>query len=286
MNYGEADELTLSAMTLRHVHLADRIQAAANAGFQGYSWRLEDFDAPDDHKQGESELLQVALLSGLKATEVEYFRDWVSLDNEPEYKIRENHLFSLAKQLGSHRLNVYVLESHPRGAVVESVAALCSRAAPYDLTVQLEFIPYEPAVPTLAVAWEIVREAHHPNLGLILDAWHWSRSLSPEKVLEDIPAHYITSIQLSDGLAKPMHDLADESRHYRLIPGTGGINLPGFLYTLSTHGVKAPLTVEVMSNQLDSIAPIQAAAEVARGTRSMLWRTQQLFQHSHEHNNY
>jgi sugar phosphate isomerase/epimerase len=111
-----------------------------------------------------------------------------------------------------------------------------------------------------------------PNLGLLLDAWHWARSQEPEKALRHIPTHYITGIQLSDDLARPTHDLTGESRHYRLIPGTGYIDLPVFLHALESHGVKAPLSVEVMSDRLDSLPPIQAASEVARGTRSVLWR--------------
>lgn len=272
MSYGVAEELTLSVMTLRHTHLTDRLQAAGIAGFQGFGWRLEDFDVPHDHEVGEFELLKLALSSGLKATEVEFFRHWVGLENDPEYKKREHHLFTLAKRLGSRRLNVAVFERHPRTEVVTALSALCQRAAPYHLVVQLEFMPYESAVSTLAEAWEIVRTVRRPNLGLLIDAWHWGRSQDPEAALKHIPAHYITGVQLSDDRTKAMHDLTDESRHHRLIPGTGSVDLPAFLHTLERHGVKAPLSVEVISDRLDHLPPIQAAAEVAHGTRSVLWR--------------
>jgi sugar phosphate isomerase/epimerase len=274
VSYGVAEDLTLSFMTLRHTHLMDRLQAAGIAGFQGYGWRLEDFDVAQNHEVGEFELIKQALATGLKADEVEFFRHWVGHQEEADYKKREHHLFSLAKRLGSRRLNVAVFTPHTRAEVVESLAALCRRAAPYHLIVQLEFMPYEPAVPTLAEAWEIVRAVRKPNLGLLIDAWHWARSPEdPAKSLKHIPAHYITGVQISDDRHRATHDLTDESRHHRLIPGTGSVNLPEFLRALESHGVQAPLSVEVMSDRLDSMPPIQAAAEVAHGTRSVLWRT-------------
>jgi sugar phosphate isomerase/epimerase len=272
LSYGVADELTLSAMTLRHTRLADRLQAAGIAGFQGFGWRLEDFDVPHGHELGEFRLIQLAQSSGLKATEAEYLRHWVGREHEKQFQAQEHHLFQLARRLETRRLNVAIFESHPHEQIMEALAALCRRAAPYHLIVQLEFMPYEPSVPTLADAWQIVHEVRRPNLGLLIDAWHWGRSHDPAAALAHIPAHYITGIQLSDDQAHAMPDLTTESRHHRLIPGTGSVNLPAFLLAMSAHGVKAPLSVEVMSDRLDAMPAIQAASELAHGTRSVLWR--------------
>lgn len=41
---------------------------------------------------------------------------------------------------------------------------------------------------------------------------------------------------------------------------------------MEEHGVTAPLSVEVMSDDLDVLPLEQAAKEVASGTRSVLWR--------------
>jgi sugar phosphate isomerase/epimerase len=262
-------------MTLRNTTLPERIEVAAQAGFSGIGWRLEDFEAAESAGSNERHILRLLESAGVQAVEVEFFREWVGLERDSVYQGREHELLRLAGNLGSRYLNVAVYERESRGEVVEAMAGLCHRAAEYHLVVQLEFMPYDPAVPSLEKAWEIVRSVRLPNAGLLLDAWHWARSYGPEAALAEIPAGRITGIQLCDALPKPQPDLAAESRHHRLLPGEGSVN---FLRVLARHGVSCPVSVEVMSDDLDELPPLEAADQAANDARTVLqkatWQSQ------------
>jgi sugar phosphate isomerase/epimerase len=273
MGYGVADDLILSTMTLRYASLVERIEASGIAGFRGIGWRLDDF--VDARRAGleEEELIHLMNLAKVLPLEVEFFREWLGLEDDPAYQARETELFSLAGRLGARHMNVFVFESRPKQEIIARFAGLCRRASRYGLIVQLEFMPYTPPVDTLQNAWDIIQEAGEPNAGLLIDAWHWARTDGPGEALKRIPPERITSIQLGDILAKPLPEVTEESRHHRCIPGKGAMDLASFLRTLEEHGVQAPLSVEVISDELDAMPALEAARDVAQGTRSVLWRT-------------
>lgn len=267
MGYSEDDNLTLSAMTLRKATLVDRVKAAAHAGFQGVGWRFEDiYDSGLD----EAAIIKLFSQSRAKPVEIEFFRDWVGRDNDTAYLAKEDRLLDLAGELHSKRINVAVFQDKPLEKIADSMKRLCQRAADFNMIVQLEFMPYTPPITSLRSAWDIVDGVAEPNAGLLIDAWHWGRTKHPEKDLVEVPAGRVTGIQLSDDLARPMRNVTEESRHDRLIPGTGALNLRQFLKILSDHGVTAPLSVEVMSDELDNLPPRTAALKVANATRDVL----------------
>jgi sugar phosphate isomerase/epimerase len=261
--YGPDTPLTLSVMTLRTASFAERIQAAKAARFQGIGWRLEDFENTSNAEQLLTE-------SKLKPDEVEFFRDWIGRENDQAYREREGKLLELAGRLGAKRLNVAVFEQKSKGEITYSFAELCKRAASFTVTVQLEFMPYTPPVNSLRQAWEIVREANQSNAGLLIDTWQWARAGESAASLGGIPPEKITGIQLSDDLAKPLTDVIEESRHDRLVPGEGAFNIIEFLRMLASHGYSAPISVEIMSDELDKMPPTEAAIKVAEATRTVL----------------
>jgi sugar phosphate isomerase/epimerase len=136
---------------------------------------------------------------------------------------------------------------------------------------------YTPPVDSLQRAWGVVRSIDEPNLGLLIDAWQWARAAESAESLHNIPSNRITSVQLSDKRSPSMQDVIQESRHFRCIPGDGTLDLPAFLWLLLDRGVTAPLSVEVMSDALDTLPAVQAALAVARGSRKVLRQLQEQF---------
>ncbi|HSW80366.1 MAG TPA: sugar phosphate isomerase/epimerase [Candidatus Saccharimonadales bacterium] len=272
MSWGTADNLTLSVMTLRNAGLVERVRAAGIAGYQGIGWRLEDITNALQSGMTESDIVRLFSATKVKPIEIEFFRQWVGLENDREYQDREFQLLEWAGKLRARHINVAVFEDDSHDKIVASLSGLCRRAYDKNLLVQLEFMPYNPSVNTLAKAWEIVRDTNQLNAGLLIDAWHWNRANCTSESLHGIPPEKITSIQISDDLAQPMTDVSEESRHDRLVPGRGAIDLTEFLTTLEEYGVSAPLSVEVMSDELDALEPAQAALETAVGARYVLWQ--------------
>src|SRR5690606_590318 len=77
-------------------------------------------------------------------------------------------------------------------------------------------------------AWEIVRRADHPNIGLILDSFHTlARNIDPDTI-RSIPGDRIFIVQLADAPLIEM-DLLYWSRHFRNMPGEGDLPVVDFM---------------------------------------------------------
>lgn len=173
-------------------------------------------------------LIELLTISKVQALEVEFFRSWIGQTNVPEYQEKERHLLQLADGLGVRHINVGVFELHPVESVIRSLRDLARRSAPYNLIVQLEFMPYTPPVNSLRAAWDIVSIVDKPNVGLLVDVWHWARSDNSRHVFAQIPPERITLIQLSDLLPESMPNIRQESLHHRQVPGKGAFDIVNF----------------------------------------------------------
>lgn len=88
-----------------------------------------------------------------------------------------------------------------------------------------------------------------PNVGLLLDCWHWHTS---EGTLEDLLAlepSQIAYVHVNDApLGVKMEEYHD---HVRGMPGeTGVINIEGFLKALQTIGYEGPVVAEPFKTEL------------------------------------
>lgn len=144
----------------------------------------------------------------------------------------------------------------------DNFAELCRRAAPFNLTVTVEFVPYT-AIRTLDRACELVGVAGSINAGVLIDAIHFDRAGQGVEDLARYPGSVFSCVQLCDApAARPadMQEIMRQSRQERLYPGEGGIDLQGMLRALPSH---LPISVEV-----PHIARIQEFGEIAHARRA------------------
>jgi sugar phosphate isomerase/epimerase len=258
--------LVISSYTLgTTVGFADRVRAAADAGFDGIGLRAENYwDAGIE----DATMLDIAEQHGVRILEVEYLTGWgTAADRDEAQQAKEQAVFHMARAFGVRHLNAGLLEKLPLGTVAEEFAALCERAGP-DLTVALEFMPYS-GVPDLTTAWQVVQAA--PNGGLIVDGWHWARAGQKASDLDDVPAERIVSVQLCDVRKEPMQPPRAESLGYRLPPGQGYGDTVGMVRALAEHSVTpAVMTVEVISDELVARGVNVAAQVTADAAREVL----------------
>ena len=243
--------LSCSANTLRFADLSTRVSAAAAAGFRGIGLRLSDYLSAE---LSDAEIRDLLDRHDVRVLELEHTWDW-ALGEDPA----EEAMFGLADRIGVQHLNVPMFDAHPLGDLVEPFAALCDRAARHDVLVGFEFLPYS-HVRTIGEVWQVVSTASRPNGGITFDLWHWFRSGGRPADLADVPAAAIVTVQLCDVRPEPAPDLMDEGRHHRLLPGHGTGDTAGALRALREHGVSAPVSVEVFSDDLDT----HPAADAAR----------------------
>jgi sugar phosphate isomerase/epimerase len=264
-------DLYLSAMTLRYASFADRVLAAAAAGFTGIGMGVVDWLDARRADFSEAQLLDYVRRHGLQVTELEFLKDWWAEADVRGVRLEEDLVFYLAGALDVPQINAGLFADVPDDSVVAGFRRLCARAADHGVRVALEFMPYS-ALPTLAHAQRVIAESGATNAGLMLDAWHWQRSGGNlDETLALDPAQ-VFGVQLCDAQAQPHADLRHEGRHLRVLPGHGAADLAGFIGAVRSIGVTEPFAVEVLSDELDARHPVQAARLAAEAAHEVLTR--------------
>lgn len=123
-----------------------------------------------------------------------------------------------------------------------------------------------PFIHTLREARELIAEIGQPNVGLVLDCWHWYTAGETAADLRTLRAADIISIDLSDA---PAGRARDEQRDLeRELPlATGVIPLAEFLSTLNRLGCDAPARCEPFNAALRAMPAEQALAVTAAAMR-------------------
>lgn len=154
--------------------------------------------------------------------------------------------------------------------LTDGFAAFCKLAKAYNLTADLEFMPWT-GVPDLAFARRIVEAAGEPNGGVLVDALHLDRAGSTLEEVHTLPARWINYVQFCDGPAD--YDRSDEglirvARQARLMPGDGAIDLAGLARAIP-DGVT--ISIEVPNHELASrTSPRERAQMALEATRRLL----------------
>jgi len=269
------DDLVLSHFSIRHAGFADRVQAAAAAGYVGIGLYLIEYERLLAAGHTDAELRALLEDSGQTVTEFEAIRGWASSGDAHAKCLRHLETIDrMAEALGpAHHVQVIgPYEGSPDDAAA-GFAMVCDRLAQHGMTAALEYFPEMSNIADVTTAWQIVSMAGRANGGLCVDSWHHFRTGDTFADLLRIPGAAVVGVQINDGpLRRVVPDYYTECTSYRLIPGTGEFDLVGFVRTLDAMGVTVPFEVEVISLELDRLPASQAAERMAVGTRELLAR--------------
>jgi sugar phosphate isomerase/epimerase len=277
-----AGDLVLCAGTLpREVSYLERLEAAASAGFAGISIWGRDIAAARAEGRTDADIRSMLADHGLAVAELDPAWWWLPgadeigrslvdrYDDQQVFAFGEEDMFSLADLVGARSLNAVDVFGGEWGVddAAEAFAGLCDRAADHGLLIHLEFLPWS-RIPDAMTAWEIVRRAGRQNGGLAVDAWHFVRSGNDLAALGAVPPERVLGIQLDDGPLAAEADLVAATLHDRLLPGEGEFDLVSLCRALK--GSPAPVGVEVFSDALHALGPLEAARRAADATRAVL----------------
>lgn len=109
---------------------------------------------------------------------------------------------------------------------------------------------------------DIEAELGEPNLGLLLDSFHWFNAEHTVAELEALTNDNIVHVHLNDA---PNRSLDGQQDFERLAPGEGIIDLVGFLGALKKTGYDGYMGVEIFSQELKALPNEEAAARVKAG---------------------
>ncbi len=124
-----------------------------------------------------------------------------------------------------------------------------------------------PFVHTMAEMKELIAEIGRPNVGFVLDSWHWYTAGEGRKELQTLRGNQVVSVDLNDApQGVPVDQQVDSKRE--LPAATGVIDARGFLSALKEMGYDGPVRAEPFNEALRKMAPDDAL----KATKSSLER--------------
>jgi sugar phosphate isomerase/epimerase len=157
----------------------------------------------------------------------------------------------------------------------ENYARLCERLQQYQLTADLEFMPWT-GVPDAMTALQVLQLAGMPaNAGILVDALHVDRSASTPAQIASLPAHVLHYAQICDapdrfalGRALSTDEMIHTARCERLQPGEGAIALTPLFAALPQD---LPISVEVVHlERMKHINALEWARQCLASSRRVL----------------
>jgi 4-hydroxyphenylpyruvate dioxygenase len=255
--------------------LSEKIQAIARAGFDGVEIFENDFIAFDHSPREVGRMVSDA---GLAVTLFQPFRDFEGLPEPLRAKAfdRAERKFDVMEEIGTDLILVCSNVSvHALGGVDRAAAdlnELGQRAAKRGLKVGFEALAWGRFVNDHRDAWEIVRRADHPSVGLILDSFHTLARGIDVGSIRSIPREKIFVVQLADA-PKLELDLLSWSRHFRSMPGQGDLPVVEFMAAVRTTGYDGVVSLEIFNDQFRAGS---ANAVAIDGKRSLIYLDDQV----------
>lgn len=250
-------------------NLREKLEAIAAAGFDGIEIFEQDFIADTMSPRDLGAMIRDM---GLEITLFQPFRDFEGLPDPLRRRAfdRAERKFDVMQELGCDLILV-CSSVHPQAQggidrAADDFVELGTRAAARGLRVGYEALAWGRHVDDHRDAWEIVRRADHPAVGLILDSFHTlGRGIDPDTIRR-IPGDRIFFVQLADAPAIPM-DLLYWSRHFRNMPGEGDLDVTGFMRAVMATGYAGPVSLEIFNDQFRGGLPRRVARD---GQRSLV----------------
>ncbi len=250
--------------------LPEKLEAIAAAGFDGVEIFENDLLYYDGSPR---EIRQMCADLGIAITLFQPFRDFEGCrrDRLPRNLERAERKFDLMQELGTDLVlvcsNASADSVGDKQILVDDLRLLAERAGARGLRIGYEALAWGRHVNTYQQVWDIVREADHPSLGVLLDSFHTLSLKGDPSAIAQIPGDKIFFVQMADAPILAM-DVLEWSRHFRCFPGQGEFDLPGFLAPIIKSGYTGPLSLEIFN---DGFRAAPTRANAADGLRSLLY---------------
>lgn len=253
--------LSPGALGIGNIALPEAIQLAKNTGYAGLEFNVHEA-ADILEKHGAESLRLLFSQHNIIPSAFGLPSDWRSSEETWKKDIDDlPRLANAARELGCKRTMTWILPASDTKSLdvnrrfhVERFTPIAHILLEYGISLGLEFIgpqtmrdghKYEfiwRMEDMLAMGREI-----GPNVGLLLDCWHWHTSGATIADLEKLKPTDVVYVHVSDAPEGVAMDAYQDGR--RCLPGaTGVIDLPGFLSALDKIGYDGPVTPEPFGN--------------------------------------
>jgi 4-hydroxyphenylpyruvate dioxygenase len=255
--------------------LAEKLDAIAAAGFKGveiFENDLLSFGGTLGDVRTRAADLSLDIIT------FQPFRDFEGMPADKRERVlaRAERKFDLMQELGCELLLVCSNVSPESLGGIERAAGdlreLGERASRRGLRVGFEALSWGRHINDYRDAWEAVRRADHPSVGLVLDSFHTLARKTDLRAMASIPCDRIFLVQMADAPALDMDPLS-WSRHFRSFPGQGDLPLLDFMAALEITGFDGSLSLEIFNDQFRAGSARGVAVD---GYRSLLFLLDQL----------
>ncbi|ESZ02194.1 hypothetical protein X736_31130 [Mesorhizobium sp. L2C089B000] len=154
-----------------------------------------------------------------------------------------------------------------RKFIVETFAEICDLAAPFGLTVNLEF-PAFSRLTNLDEVIDILERTGRRNQGMLVDTLYMHFNKTPLLALERVPLEWINFLHICDAedLAYTREEMIHTARDARLYPGEGAIDFWAVNYLFPD----LPLSIELPhARRLAELGPEQHAKNCLEAARAV-----------------
>ncbi len=238
-----------------------KLAAAARAGFR----TIEIFENDLTFFSGKPrEIRSMAQDLGIEIVALQPMRDFEGMPEPMRARNfdRAKRKFDLMEELGTKLLcicsNVSEDSLGDPARSAADLAELADLAALRGFRIGFEALAWGRHVHDWMQAWDIVRMADRPNLGVVLDSFHAFARKNPIAPIAEIPGDKIALLQVADAPGILM-DHMSLSRHHRCFPGQGDWPIVDFLEIAIGTGYNGPISLEIFNDQFRG-APAPAIA--------------------------
>jgi sugar phosphate isomerase/epimerase len=156
--------------------------------------------------------------------------------------------------------------------VADHMRVMGDTAKAFNMTYSVEFIRSSPYMSTLLTALKMVREAAHPNVGVVFDFYHFWSGFNRLEDMDQIRPGEIRHVHFQDVPDMPRELLDNNSR---FIPGDGVSPIVPMLRKLADKGYSGPLSVELFLPRFRDGEPSEVAREIRQKCEAIM-RTAQV----------
>lgn len=262
----DTEAAVLSNYSLRLAQAEERFDAAHRAGFHSVGFGIRQFLDPEESGVSAADLRRLADRHEVVVSEIEALEPWWGDHQEQELALTaESAAWRMADSFGSRYVQAIGSYSGTLDDAAEAFARVCDRAAEHGVVVGIEFLPFT-NIPDARTPAAIVDAAGRPNGGVCVDVWHHFWGVNDPGMIRELTARRIASVQMDDGTAvAESGDYYSDCLEHRRVPGEGEFDLVGFVRLLDEMDGSVPVSLEVISTELQALPPADAAKRIREG---------------------
>lgn len=256
--------------------LGYRLEAMARGGFGQVMLAARDVVG---HEGGVRAATQTVRSSGLRVTGFQVLRDFEGLSGHlHDYKVDiARHMIEMCAEVGGPVLlacsSTSLHAEDDRERMAADLHQLAMLALPFGIRVAYEALSWGRHVNELPQAWDVVRRADAPNLGLGVDSFHMLATATAPEALDEVDPERIFLVQLSDFMwqeTRTPEERINTARTFRVFPGEGVHTdaVVDLVERLDRVGYRGDCSFEVFN---DDYTQLPAPVVVARAAKSAAW---------------